>query len=203
MKKKFLFRGLALGLAIAGFAVTPAFAATNPLSSVDTSWCTNPLLSQPFVSDGDTNEYMLVPGQSPGEFDGTGWTLTGGAQVVSTTLADGSAGSVLDLPSGSQAVSPTICVMSNYPTARAMVRDVIGGHGLSFGVSYQGRPSWEDPKYTGHIHGKKSDWNLSAPVHVQPYGDPGWQPVRFTLTPAGKDTESQVYDIYVDPRMVG
>jgi hypothetical protein len=79
MKKKFLFRGLALGLAIAGFAVTPAFAATNPLSSVDTSWCTNPLLSRPFVSDGDTNEYMLVPGQSPGEFDGTGWTLTGGA----------------------------------------------------------------------------------------------------------------------------
>jgi hypothetical protein len=82
-----------------------------------------------------------------------------------------------------------------------MVRDMTGDHGISFGVSYQGRPTWDDPKYTGHVHGKKSDWTLSSPVNVHPLGDPGWQPVRFILTPAGKGTETQVYSFYVDPRM--
>lgn len=183
----------------AALALAPAYATAAPVTSVDTSWCTDPLLSQPFLDQGDHNDYVLVPGQSADGFDGGGWTLTGGAHIVSTTLADGTTHAVLDLPSGSQAVSPTICVRSNYPDARALVRDVSGDKGISFGVSYQGRPSWDDPKYTGHIHGKKTDWTLSAPVNVHPYGDPGWQPVRFTLAPEGKDTETQVYSFYVDP----
>jgi hypothetical protein len=35
-------------------------------------------------------------------FTGTGWTLSGGAKVVSATLADGTTGTVLDLPSGAR-----------------------------------------------------------------------------------------------------
>jgi hypothetical protein len=43
---------------------------------------------------------------------------------------------VLDLPSGSKAVSPTICVTTEFPTARTMVRNVVGAEGVFFYVSY-------------------------------------------------------------------
>ncbi|MBV8432641.1 MAG: hypothetical protein JO244_15865, partial [Solirubrobacterales bacterium] len=108
-------------------AVAPAEAAT---SSVDTSGCSSPLLSQPFLAWGDSNSYMLVPGQTADDFNGQGWQLSGGAKVVTTQLSDGTTNSVLDLPSGSKAVSPVICVSSAYPTARAMVRNVKGAEGV-------------------------------------------------------------------------
>ncbi len=160
--RPFHCRKLALGVLIAGLTATPALAAppalatTTPAPPIDTSWCTEPLLSEPFAAAGDANQYMLVPGQSPDNFDGTGWTLTGGAQIVTTTLADGTTSSVLDLPAGSAAISPNVCVQEDYPDARAMVRDVAGSGGLSFEVSYQGRPSWDSPQATGRLHGKKT-----------------------------------------------
>ena len=108
-------------MAIAAFAAAPASAATtNPL---DTSMCSNPTLSQPFLSVGDHNWYTLMPGESADSFAGGGWTLSGGAKIVTTKLADGTTGSVLDLPSGLKAVSPVICVTSAYPTARTTVRN--------------------------------------------------------------------------------
>jgi hypothetical protein len=93
---------------LAAFAAAPSQAAVP-----DASTCSTQAFSQPFLSAGDSNWYTLVPGQSSGSFDGAGWTLSAGARVVSTTLADGSTASVLDLPSGSKAVSPTICVTSD------------------------------------------------------------------------------------------
>jgi hypothetical protein len=169
--------------------------------SVDTSMCSDPLLTQPFLSAGDRNWYTLVPGQSPDNFDGGGWTLTGGAKTVTRTLGDGSTGSVLDLPSGSKAVSPTICVTSSYPTARMMVRDVAGSEGVFFDVSYEGTSTWYTPKNTGQVHGAGTAWTLSGSVNLQPFNVAGWQPVRFTLVPGGKTSDFQVYNFYVDPRM--
>jgi hypothetical protein len=198
--KKLLFglRPLAIGGLLAAFAAVPAQAATTT-PPLDTSMCSNPVLSQPFLSAGDANWYTLMPGETAGSFDATGWTLTGGAKVVTTTLADGSTSSVLDLPSGSKAVSPTICVASNYPTARAMVRDVAGAEGVFFNVSYAGTTSWQTPRNTGQIHGKGTAWTLSDRVNVQPYHSSGWEPVRVTLIPGGKTSEFQVYDLYIDP----
>ena len=79
--KKCLFslRALALGGLAAAFAAVPAQAAST---SVDTSTCSNPLLTQPFLSAKDSNWYTLLPGETPGNFDGAGWTLSGGAKVV-------------------------------------------------------------------------------------------------------------------------
>jgi hypothetical protein len=192
-------RLLALAVVIAAVASNAAKAAT---STVDTSMCnTNPLLTQPFLSVGDHNYYTLIPGQTPDSFDGTGWTLTGGAQLLSTTLGDGATGSVLDLPSGSKAVSPTICVTSAYPTARMMVRDLVGSEGVFFYVSYAGTSTWNTPKNTGQVHGAGTAWTLSGSVNLQPYNVTGWQPVRFTLIPGGKSSNFEVYNFYVDPRM--
>jgi hypothetical protein len=73
-----------------------------------------------------------------------------------------------------------------------MVRDVEGSHGPTFQVSYAGRPSWDSPQATGHLRGKKSDWSLSSRLSVRPHPIPGWQPVRFTLVPDGRNDETQV-----------
>jgi hypothetical protein len=198
--KKYLFslRSLALGGLIAAFAAVPAQAATT---TVDTSMCSNPLLTQPFLSAHDSNWYTMLSGETPGDFNGAGWTLTGGAEVVTATRPDGSTTSVLDLPSGSTAVSPEICVTSDYPTARAMVRNVAGAEGVFFYVSYEGTKTWSVPKNTGQVHGSGTAWTMATPVNMQPLKTQGWQPMRITLIPGGKTSDFQVYDLYVDPRM--
>jgi hypothetical protein len=183
--------------AITAFVAGSAQAATTP--PIDTSACSNPLLTQPFLSSRDSNWYTLIPGQTPGNFDGTGWQFSGGARIITTTLADGSTSSVLDLPSGSQAVSPTMCVTSAYPTARAMVRDVKGSDGVFFYVSYEGTSTWTNPKNTGQVHGQQTAWTLATPVNVQPSNTSGWQPVRFTFVPGGNASDFQLYNIYIDP----
>jgi hypothetical protein len=197
---KYLFslRSLTLGALLAAFAAVPAQAATT---AVDTSMCSTPAFSQPFLSIGDSNWYTLVPGQTSNSFDGAGWTLSGGAKIVTTRLADGFTSSVLDLPSGSRAVSRTICVTSSYPTARAMVRNVVGSEGVFFYVSYQGTSTWDTPKNTGQVHGSGTAWTPVTPVNLQPYNTAGWQPMRITLVPGGKTSEFQLYNLWVDPRM--
>ena len=82
---------------------------TNLLASVTakaTASCTAPALTSPFASLGDANQYALLPGESADNFTATGWLLGGGAKVVTTKLADGTTGSVLDLPAGAYAISP-------------------------------------------------------------------------------------------------
>jgi hypothetical protein len=187
-----------LAVLIATVAGGSARAATTT-TAVDTSWCATPLLSQPFASLHDDGWYTLMPGEAADGFNGTGWQLSGGAQIITTTLADGSVGQVLDLPSGSKAVSPPMCVSSAYPTARTMVRDVRGSEGVFFYVGYEGTNTWENPRNTGQVHGQQTAWTLSDPVNVQPAGTSGWQPVQFTLEAGGKTSSFQVYDFYVDP----
>jgi hypothetical protein len=165
--------------------------------------CSNPVLTQAFLSTGDTNYYTPAPGMTGGALAQGGWTLTGGAQILTTTLADGTTGPVLDLPAGSMAVSPNICVTSLYPTARMMVRSVNGGDDLSFGVSYAGTNSWTNPQQTGHLNGNANNWTLSQAANLQPSTASGWQIVRLVLTPDGGHSEFQVYDLQLDPYAKG
>jgi hypothetical protein len=196
-RKRFSPRLAAIAIAAAAVLALPSAAsAVN-----DPSECTQPSLTQPFTAWKDFNWYTLVDGQSDGSFDGTGWTLTGGASIVTTTLADGTTTTALDLPSGSKAVSPTVCVTSDYPTARTMVRNVKGSEGVFFYVSYAGTSTWDNPKNTGQVHGKSTVWTLSDPVNVQPSSVSGWQVAKFTFIPGGKTSDFQIYNFYVDPHM--
>jgi hypothetical protein len=190
-----LFTGLAASPALAGAPKTPALA-------VDTSMCSSPQLSQPFASARDTSWYTLAPGESAGSFDGSGWTLTGGAKIITTQMADGRSGQVLDLPAGSQAVSPNVCVASDYPTARTMVQDGAGSK-IAFAVSYAGTKSANKPAPAGSIRGTGAGWSLSAPFQVHPGNLPGWQIVQFTFASGGKGSDAQIYNFYIDPRMRG
>jgi hypothetical protein len=187
-------RSFGMGMTIMAVAVFPVQAAAN-------TPCTTPTYYQPFLYAGDENYYALPGGESYDDFEGTGWQLSGGAKVLTTTLYDGTTGQVLDLPSGSKAVSPVLCVTSEYPTARAVVRNVKGSEGVFFYVEYEGTNTWGNPRNTGQIHGNNSEWSLVTPVNLQPENSSGWQPMRITLVPGGKTSEFQVYNLYADPRM--
>lgn len=186
----------------ASIAANPA-AAQQTITAVDTSMCSPPQVFQPFLSAGDTNWYMLPSGQTAGNFSGAGWTLAGGAQIVTTRLADGQTGRVLDLPAGAQATSPSICVSADYPTARTVVRGDARAQ-LDYAVSYAGTKSWvKKPKPIGQITSPTAaGWSLSDPFQVNPGTLPGWQLVRFTYQSNGKNgSDVQIYNFYVDPRM--
>ena len=190
--------GRAVGLAVlfAAIAAGTAQAAT----SVKTSACDQPdySFSQPFASAKDSNWYTLAPGQNQDSFSGTGWTLTGGAHLVTTTLADGSTGTVLDLPAGATAVSPPMCVSAAYPAARTLVRDLVGPPSVHLYVAYTNTPSWDKPADAGGIPGN-TKWSNSPPLQLHPGNLYGWQQEVFTLTNSVKGTDAQVYDFYVDP----
>jgi len=174
-------------------------AQASPLK--ETITCTAPLLTQPFLSAGDSNFYMLAPGQTPGSFDGTGWTFSGRAGVKKVSIeGGGTTTSVLDLPSGGQAVSPPFCVTAEYPTARGIVRSVTSSGSVGFYVSYRGNPSWESLKMTGQLEGQGSAWTLANPVSMQPYSASGWLIAQVTLVGAGSSkSDAQLYNLYIDP----
>jgi hypothetical protein len=189
----FTRRSLTLGVAVAAFALVPASSA----AADSTASCPNLGVSQPFLSWKDSHWYSLMPGQTTAAFTGSGWVLSGGAKIATTTRADGTTGAVLDLPSGAQAVSPTICVTSAYPTARTMVRDVAGSEGVFVSVSYAGAKN----QSVGQVHGQQSSWALSTAVNIHSAPITGKQPVQFTFVGGGKTSEFQIYNFYLDPRM--
>jgi hypothetical protein len=141
-----------------------------------------------------------VPGQAFDSFTGTGWTLSDGATIQTATLADNTTGKVLDLPSGAQAISPPMCVQSNYPNARTMIRDVSGSQAVELGVQYAGTSS---PVDAGRFSGSGAGWTASNPVKTNPGSQSGWQLVVFTLQGSSKAGVEQIYSFYVDPRLIG
>jgi hypothetical protein len=207
--KQFRFNRRARSLSVCGFLTTavvfmtagPALAAQideSGLGWTDGSSCRAPTLTQPFLAARDSNWYTLTPGETPGSFNGAGWTLSGGASIKA---GQAGAGSVLDLPSGSQAISPPMCVASDYPTARTMVRDAVGAQGVHIYVAYAGTKTAGQAQNVGQVHGQQSAWTLSNSFNIHPGNLPGWQLMRFTLVPGGTSSDFQVYDFYVDPRM--
>jgi hypothetical protein len=188
--------GAALAALMTAISAAPAVADTAQSGNAP---CSGPDLTQPFLSARDANLYTLAPGQSADNFDAGGWTLSGGAQVVTTTLADGTTGQVLDLPSGAQAVSPTFCVQSDFQFARATAQDVVGTGGVNFSVAYKGGHA--DPGQTGVLNGGSGAWGLSDPVDLQPADRNGQQHMTITLTGGGSDSDTQVYGLWIDPRM--
>jgi hypothetical protein len=191
-----------LTLLVLGAFASTSFALVS--ASTDTSDCTTQNTSMPFLPLNDSNSYFLAPGGGFTDDASTaaaGWQLSGGAALVTTTRPDGTTGSVLDMPSKSVAVSPIMCITSDYPKARMWVRNVVGGEGIQFYVSYVGTSSWTTPKNTGQVHGGTMKWQAPSPVNLQPSGAPGWQKVKFTFIAGGTTSRFQLTDVWVDPRM--
>lgn len=160
-----------------------------------------PALTEPFASFGDTNEYAIVPGLAFDSFTGTGWTLSGGASVGRTTLADGTTGSVLELPAGGKAVSPAMCVDYDFPDARMMVKDASANQSVTLLASYAGTNTQVSSSYSKS--GTGTGWTASPVLQTDPGSSSGWQLVVFTIEGPSNSTPTQIYNFYVDPRMKG
>jgi hypothetical protein len=190
---------LCAAAAAVGLAASPALADTTAFTAG--AACSTPTFYQPFTALNDGGFYTLAPGGTFDDPTGGGWQLTGGARIVQTTQPDGTVAGVLDLPSKSKAVSPVMCITSDYPTARLWVRNLVGSEGVFFYVSYDTNGTWTSPKNTGQFHGDHTAWTLSNPMNVQPSNAFGWQQVRFTFIAGGNTSRFQVNDFWVDPRM--
>jgi hypothetical protein len=147
---------------------------------------------------GDSAWYSLAPGESNDNFAATGWTLSGGAKLVSTTLADGKVGEILDLPPGAKAVSPATCVNDTYPYLKTIVHST--NHGTAnISIAYLGTNGWGQDQPTGFVTSSLPAWMLSAQVKLVVGPMPGWQQARFTLVGTGTSADTQLYDFYLDP----
>jgi hypothetical protein len=113
----------ALLAATATIATTMAIAApaSAGILTAAAGNCGDQTTSQPFTRWGDYANYKKVAG---GSFEGsmTGWTLKGGAKVVSGNepwkVGGASNAKSLSLPLGSTAISPVTCVGLAEPTLR-------------------------------------------------------------------------------------
>jgi hypothetical protein len=194
----------AVGICSAALSVSAAPALARGKQPQTLATCEGQSFAQQFEAYGDSNYYTLAPG---GEFNSAseGWELSNGAQIVETTRPDGTTGGVLNMPSGSVAVSPPVCVTLQYPTARVSVRDVNGSEGVAVAVAYANTKTAEAPKNVGQVHGQQSSWTLSNPFNVQPQTaghSEETREVRFVFTAKGKTSDFQLSGLYVDPRMV-
>jgi hypothetical protein len=182
---------------VAALFALPVSAASATAPAAQTL-CAEPAISQAFLSLKDSNWYTLAPGQDSAGFTAGGWTLSGGARIVAATLPDGSISQVLDLPAGSSATSPAMCVDGNYPMARMQTRTLgrtpdnsarfsvllAGGRAASPGAPVQGTASWA----------------VTPPTHLAKAHN-GAEQVQFSFTAGTQAADLQVYGLFIDPRM--
>jgi hypothetical protein len=184
-------------------AAAPAAVPAPSGSSAALAGCEGQTFSQSFAGQGDSNYYTLVQG---GEFNNPseGWELFNGATIVQSARPSKVIGGVLDLRSGSVAISPPVCVTLQYPAARVWVRDVRGGEGVAVSVVYLSARTATMPQGVGELHGVQGEWALSNPISVQPQiagATESAREARFVFAGAGRASEYQLSGLWVDPRM--
>jgi hypothetical protein len=188
---------LALGVVIALLAAGSAQATTATTTS-----CTQPVMYQPFLPFNDGNWYSLLPGESYDNFPATGWTLSNGATLTTTTLQDGSVGSVLNLKTGAKAVSPAVCVNNTYPYMRAMLHSVYAGS-VNTSIAFLTTTGWRSPQSVGSVTTSAAGWVLTGDINLASGPYTGWSYAQITFLGGGSKVgaDSQLYNVFYDPRM--
>jgi hypothetical protein len=196
--------------AITAMAMTGAFAAPASAGILTASAddCGDETLSQPFAQFGDRANYKLVRN---GSFEtGTGgWTLLGGAKVVTGNepwkVGGANHGKSLVLPAGSTAISPVACVGLAEPTLRFFVKKnrapLLGVSTLAVSVYVKTSLGLTVPVPVGVVLAN-GQWKPTAPMlivaNLLPLLPGDRTPVAFQFTPVLGDW--QIDDVYVDPR---
>lgn len=204
MKLHLFSRRGALGAIAFASAVTALPAAPAQAALISTATCDNSALTQPFTRWGDTNTYKLTPG---GSFESaSGWSLSGGAKVVSGSEPYGVTGSVgkssLYLPPGSSAQSPLTCVNAAYPLLRFFGRNAGLLSTVVVSVVYP-EPLIGSLVLPVGIVALSPGWSPSAPMLTASAipgllsGGTANVAVRFTALLGA----SQIDDVFIDPRM--
>jgi hypothetical protein len=194
--------GLVAALAL---AAVPASASADGIS-LGLNGCPAQTIEHPFARWLDGSNYVLAPG---GTFEGSldGWTLKGGAKVVSgsETFAAHGAGEklALSLPGGSSATTPPICVAVLDPTMRYFAANDGGLLSLlRVDVLYHAPGGGTLTLPLGLNLGGKN-WAPSLPVLVGAdllgVLTGGQATVQFRFSPAGLGAKWRIDDVYVDP----
>jgi hypothetical protein len=203
-------------LGLAALASVAAFAASAAAPSAHAASlgiaCPDPTYV-PFLPWSDGNNYAAVPA---GNFENgaAGWTLTGGARVVTgnESYMVGGAGQShsLSLPAGSSATSPPMCIgllssqmrlfMQNTGATSSSLRvqviynggvgALLGGLASTLRISDQGTftvgKAWTTPKPLPMVGG-------ILPLLTQS--------VQFRFTPLSTGGNWRIDDVYLDPLM--
>jgi hypothetical protein len=197
---------LAATAAIATAVVFAAPASAGILTASATD-CGDETLTKPFAQFGDQASYKLVKGASF-EVGTTGWTLAGGAKVVTGNEpwkvgGSGHAKSLV-LPAGSTAITPTACVGLAEPTLRFFVKKnrapLLGISTLAVSVYVKTSLGLVVPVPVGVVLAN-GQWKPTPPMlivaNLLPLLPGDRTPVAFQFTPVLGDW--QIDDVYVDP----
>jgi hypothetical protein len=197
----------AVGLLVAAGAVTLAAAAPAHagLLVASAKSCGTPAASQVFLRWLDPMRYEEAPGGSVES--AAGWTLSGGAQVVSGNepwkVGDSADRSSLLLPRGSQATTGVMCVGIGHPTMRFFAKRTSGWllDSLMVEVLFETAGGQVASLPIGAVLAGGS-WQPTLPFPVLasllPLLPGDQTPVAFRFTPVGAGSW-QVDDVYVDP----
>jgi hypothetical protein len=159
--------------------------------------------------DGDANYYYLAP-NGGFESGSTGWTLSGGASVVSGNqplLRSGTRS--LSLPSGSSATSPTICLGPNDIYVRMFGSDLGGSDsGLRVRVVWYGLLNTVLGLTDVATYAPGRGWAAQGQVEASGGGNIlipllGSTSARVQITPIGSGSSWRIDDLYVDPWRMG
>jgi hypothetical protein len=167
--------------------------------------------SQVFAPWNDLNNYLVAAGGTF-EFGSGGWTLSGGASVVNGNEPFYPTGThSLSLPSGSSAMSPTVCLGTQQLYIRMFGKDLGGtDSGLRVRVYWYGLlnqllgysdfavfPSGNDWAPTSQVN---SGGGLLAPLPVVALLSSS--SARIQVTPLGSGSKWQIDDVYIDPSVM-
>ena len=193
--------------AVAGFAAAPAHALLG--ISLGGSNCPTSG-SQVFrLIDGDTNSYYLAPNGGL-ESGSNGWSLSGGASVVSGNepfLPSGTHS--LSLPSGSSAKSPVVCLGPDDLYVRMFGSDASGtDSGLRVRVVWYGLLNTVLGLSDVTTYAPGGPWAAQGRLDSGGGGNIlipllGSTSARIQITPIGSGSKWLIDDLLVDPWMVG
>jgi len=198
---------LAAIAAVAAVGALAAPASAGILTATATN-CNDGAITQPFAPWGDKANYKAVQGGSF-EASNTGWTLKGKAKVVAGnepwSVGGAGHGKSLVLPSGSSAISPTVCVGLAEPTLRFFAKKnkapLLGISTLAVTVYVKTSLGLTVPLPIGVVLGN-GQWKPTAPMlivaNLLPLLPGAQTPVAFQFTPILG--EWQIDDVYVDPQ---
>jgi hypothetical protein len=195
-------RALAAALSVTALFAAPAHAGTvgNPYACAP-----QPVLTQAFSAWADSNLYTPVPNAGL-ETGSTGWTLGGGAAVVSGNetfyIASRADSHSLDLPAGASAITAPLCIDETYPHFRLFGRNTGAATGaLKVEVLYLDTNGKVLSTKAVDYNNPLSNWSPSGFIGINVFTSKttvAAAPVAFRFT-AGKNAHYQIDDVYVDP----
>jgi hypothetical protein len=165
--------------------------------------------SQIFAAWNDQNSYYLAPNGGL-ENGSTGWTLSGGAAVVSGNQPFFASGThSLALPSGSKATSPVVCIGPKDLVIRMFGVDQGGtDSGLRVRVVWYGLLNQVIGLSDVNTFAPGGPWSPTATVNSNGGGNVvipllGSTSARIEITPVNAGSSWRIDDLYIDPYASG